>query len=145
MGDLRVYDPDQISVSVAGIPVKGYADDEFVRVERDNPAFDDVVGTDGDTTRSKTNDNRATVTIRLMQSSPSNDLLSVLHNSDKNTPGGVGVGPFLLRDKQGTTLVLGEKSWISKEPDISLGRTATEREWIIRVASLSSFHGGSVV
>lgn len=144
-GDLRVYDPDQIFVSLAGIPCSGYADDEFVRVEREGPAFDDVVGTDGEVTRSKTNDNRATVTIKLMQSSPTNDLFSALHNLDKNTPGGAGVGPFILKDLQGTTLIMAEKSWIRKEPDGSWGRTATEREWIIRVASLTSFHGGNIL
>jgi hypothetical protein len=144
-GDLRNYDSDQYFLSVAGIPISGYADGEFVRVERDNPAFDDVVGTDGEVTRSKTNDGRATATVRLMQTSPSNDLLSALHNSDKAAPGGVGVGPFLLQDLQGTTILFGEKCWIMKEPDLSLDRTATEREWEVRIANLISTHGGSTV
>ena len=144
-GDLRVYDPDQILASVVGIPLGGFADGEFIRVERDNPAFDDVAGTDGEVTRSKTNDGRATVTVRLMQSSPVNDLLSALHIADKAAPGGVGVGPFLMSDLQGTTLVAGDKAWISKSPDISQDRTATEREWLIRIAQLTDFQGGNVL
>lgn len=143
-GDLRVYDPDQISINVAGIPVSGYADGEFITVENESPGFEDVVGTDGEVTRSKTNDRRATVTLKLMQSSPTNDLLSALHNLDLNTPGGVGVGPFLLRDKNGTTLLLAEKSWIQKMPDGSWDRTAKERSWVIRCASLTSHHGGQI-
>jgi hypothetical protein len=143
-GDLRIYDPDQIFISLAGIPLSGWADGEFCRIERENPSFEDVVGTDGEVTRSKTNDERATVTLRLMQSSPSNDLLSALHLSDKNTPGGVGVGVLLIQDLQGTSVFTAEKSWISKEPDVSYDRTPTEREWIIRVAKLVSNHGGAV-
>ena len=142
-GDLRVYDPDQVSVSIAGIPVSGFADGEFISVERDSPAFDDVVGTDGEVTRSKTNDDRATVTFKLMQSSPSNDLLSVAHNLDKNVPGGVGVGPFMLRDAQGTTLLVAEKAWIKSHPKGSWDRTAKERAWEIRCAKLIEHNGGN--
>ena len=142
---LRVYDPDQVIISVAGIPISGWADGEFCRVERESDAFSDVVGTDGEVTRSKTNDNRATVTIRLMQSSPINALLSALHNSDKNSPGGVGVGPFELFDASGGTTLVAEKCWIAKEPDSSWDRTATEREWMIRCARLDQVHAGNAL
>ena len=142
-GDMKVRDSDQMSASLAGIPFDGYADGEWLRIQRDGPAFTDVVGTDGEVTRSKTNDDRATVTLRLMSSSATNALLSALHNSDKNTPGGVGVGAFLLRDRQGTTLISAEKAWIAKAPDTSEDRTATVREWVIRVAKLVEFHGGN--
>jgi len=142
-GDLRVYDSDDFFCYIAGIPLDGYADGEWLRVERDSPSFEDVVGTDGEVTRSKTNDDRATVTLRLMQTSQANLLLSTLHASDKNTPGGVGVGPFLLTNvhRGGSTNIVAEKCWISKEPDISMDRTATEREWTIRLAKLVSIHG----
>jgi hypothetical protein len=142
-GELRVYDPDQVHVSMNGIPLSGFADGEFVTVETESATFEDVAGTDGEVTRSKTNDGRATVTVKLMQSSPSNDLLSVLHNLDKSTPGGVGVGPLFIRDAQGTTLVWAEKAWIQKVPDGSWDRTAKERSWVIRCANLISHHGGN--
>lgn len=146
-GDLRLYDPDQVLITVAGIPMTGFADGEFCRIEYDNDAFADVVGTDGEVTRMKSNDGRATVTIKLMQSSPVNALLSVLHTSDRNAPGGVGVGAFSLQDlanPTGGTLLVGEKCWIAKPPDSSWDRTATEREWKIRVAKLDGLDGGSV-
>ena len=146
-GDLRLYDPDNVLITVAGIPIKGYADGEFCRIEYESDAFEDVVGTDGEVTRSKSNDGRATVTIRLMQSSPTNALLSALHTSDRNAPGGVGVGPFYLQDLSnlvGGTLLVGEKCWIAKPPDSSWDRTPTEREWKIRVAKLDGLDGGGV-
>jgi hypothetical protein len=138
-GDLRLYDPDQVLCTVAGIPLSGWADDDFVQIEYESDAFTDKAGVDGEVSRSKTNDFRATVTIRLMQTSPSNALLSVLHNSDKNTPGGVGVGPFYLQDfSDGITgaLYLAEKCWIAKAPDSSWAREAGVREWKIRCAKL---------
>ena len=142
-GDLRVYDPDQVSVSLGPIPITGWADGEFVTIEPETGAFADVCGTDGEVTRSKSNDGRATVTIKLMQSSPTNALLQTLHNLDKNTPGGVGVGPFMLRDKQGTMLEIAEKAWIQKRPTGSWDRTAKERAWEIRCANLISTGGGN--
>lgn len=146
-GDLRLYDPDNVLITVAGIPISGYADGEFCRIEYDTDAFQDVVGTDGEVTRSKSNDGRATITIRLMQSSPVNALLSALHTSDRNASGGVGVGAFYMQDLSnlvGGTLLTAEKCWIAKPPDSGWDRTPTEREWKIRVAKLDGLDGGSV-
>lgn len=140
---LRHYDPDQISLLVAGIPIKGFADGEFLTLEMEADAFSDVVGSDGEVTRSKTNDNRATATIKLMQSSDSNDLLSALYNTDLKAPNGAGVGAFLVRDRSGRSLYAATACWIMKAPDISLDRTATAREWVIRIANLERFDGGN--
>lgn len=140
-GDLLLYDPDQIVIVVAGIPIDGFADGEFIRIERDNNAFDDVVGTSGEVTRSKTNDHRRTITLRLMYTSRSNALLSALFNSDLNAPGGVGVGAFMLQDLVSGTTMIAEKCWIAKDPDDPFDRTANEREWLIRVARLDKQYG----
>jgi hypothetical protein len=142
-GDLRLYDPDQVTIVVAGIPCKGWADGEFCRIEYETDAFSDVCGTDGEVTRSKSNDGRATVTLRLMQTSPTNALLSALHSSDLNAPGGIGVGPFLLIDGSGATTHAAEKCWIAMAPNSVWDRTPTEREWKIRCAKLVGLEGGN--
>lgn len=67
------YDPDQITIVVAGIPIdSGFAEDEMCTYERDGDDFMDVAGVDGEVTRSKNLDNRGTFTLKLMQSSPLN-------------------------------------------------------------------------
>lgn len=144
MADMKVYDADQVSISVAGVPVeKGYADGEFLRVEQEADDFLDVVGTDGEVTRSKSNDRRATVTILLHQSAEANDLLSALSNLDRNTPNGAGVGPLLVRDRGGRAIYTAEKCWISRPPDVSFDRQATSREWTLRAADLIRTDGGN--
>ncbi len=140
---VKVYDADQMTVSIAGIPLKGYADGEFLSIAYENNLFDDVVGTDGDTTRSKTNDRRATITINLMQTSDSNDLLSALFNADSAAPNGAGIGALLIRDRQGRTVYSASEAWIMQMPPASFDRTATERAWEIRVGELVSFVGGN--
>lgn len=140
----KVYDADQVSITIAGVPIiAGFADGEFLRIERETEAFSDVVGTDGEVTRSKSNDDRATITVILMQTADSNDLLAALHRNDKRTPGGAGVGRTLIEDLNGRALYEARKSWIMTSPDASFDREATSREWAIRVEKLEDFTGGT--
>ncbi len=139
----RVYSSSQVTISIAGIPITGgYADGEFLRIERETEAFSDVVGTDGEVTRNATKDNRATATIILMQSAEANQQLSELHNNDKNTEGGAGVGRFLVEDLSGITVHEGAQCWIMAEPDASYDREAGPREWQVRIANLINSFGG---
>jgi hypothetical protein len=141
---LKVYDADKVSVTVAGLIIMtGYADGEFVRIEQEADDFSDVAGTDGEVTRSKTNDRRATATIILMQSSDGNDLLSQLSNRDRNGPNGAGVGPFLVRDQNGRSVYRAASCWIRRAPNVSFGREAGSREWTIRLAKLERVDGGN--
>ena len=143
-GNFHVYDPNEVSIVVCGIPIEGgFADGTFVELEQDSDDFVDVAGTDGDVTRSKTNDRRATITLTLMSSSPANALLSALNNIDRRAGNGAGVGPCLIKDNQGTSLHAGEKSWIAKPPTVTYDKTATPRVWKIRVASLERLDGGN--
>lgn len=138
-----VYDADEVSLSLNGIPLSGYADGAFCRIAMESDAFSDIAGTDGEVARSKSNDKRATITIMLLQTSKSNDVLSALAILDQNAPGGAGVGVFLLRDRQGTTLHLAPSAWISKLPDSEFGREAGTREWTLRCAEMQSFVGSN--
>ena len=141
---MKIYDADQVVVMIAGLLIdSGFADGEFCAVEQESNDFDDVVGTDGEVVRSKTNDKRATCRVVLMQTSQGNSLLSTLNNLDVNSPNGLGVGPFLVQDVQGTTLYTGDACWIAKPPDASFDRGATAREWTVRVANLKRFDGNN--
>ena len=140
----KVYDADQITMNIAGIPIdSGYADGEFCRIEQADDAFRAVVGTDGSVTRSKTNNRMATVTFILMQTSETNTALSILHSLDINAPNGAGVGPLLIKDNQGVALYAAAQSWIVKAPDVSYDRDPTPREWAVMCANLERLDGGN--
>jgi hypothetical protein len=140
---MKVYDPDQVTVSFAGILMQGFADGSFVTVVQESDDFTDVVGTDGEVSRSKTNDRRATVTIKLMQTSAVNTLLSAISNRDRDTPGGAGIGQLMIRDRQGSAIYRADRAWISKPPDVDFDRGAVSREWTIRCAKLERVDGGN--
>jgi hypothetical protein len=145
MAGTKSYSASEVTIYLSGVLVRGgFADGEFLRIEQEADDWTDVIGTDGEVTRSKTNDRRATATILLMQSSDDNDLLSQLSNLDRNTPGGAGVGSFLVRDQNGRAKYNAAACWISKPPDVSFGREAAAREWTIRIARLERFDGGNI-
>lgn len=148
MGTFHIYDPDKVTVSFAGQTINGWADGEYVRIEQESDDFSDTVTTDGNVTRSKTNDRRATVTFILLQSSLSNEVLSYIRNAGINgfdTDGNeaTGVGALVIKDLNGNSIFQAENAWISKPPDISFDREPGSREWTIRCAQLVRFDGGN--
>lgn len=144
MADLKIYGPDEVSIIFNGILVnEGLADGTFVKIEQDEDSFSLTVGTDGEATRSKTNNRSHTITFTVMQSSDCNDLLSAMHTLDINTPGGAGVGPLLIKDGSGSSIYVAEKSWIQKPPAAEFGREAGPREWTIRTNNLIRLDGSN--
>ncbi|SRR6266567_1232 len=139
----KIYDPDEYTLYVGGIIIDGFADGEFFTVEMMSDAFQSVVGTDGEVARSKSNDRRAKLTFKLMQTSSANEALSTLHNNDLNAPNGAGVVTVSVVDNFGTTKVQGNQGWITKFPDASLDRTAKSREWVVEIGNCTRVEGGA--
>jgi len=141
---LRVYDASQVAVIFGPVgPISGFADGAFVSVEQNEDSFTLQMGTDGEGTRSKSNNRSGRVTITLMQSSQSNILLSSVHTLDINSPNGDGIGPLLIADRSGSSLYEAEKAWIVKPPAAEFDREATSREWILETDNLVQIHGGN--
>lgn len=132
----KIYNPGEVTITFNALPFEtGLADGEFCSWSWDSNVADDVVGTDGEVAVSVNNDGRATVTLKLLQTSALNVILAQLMNLRRRGGGALGIGPFtLLVGHTGETLVAPE-SWIMKAPDGSLDRTATAREWQIRLAN----------
>lgn len=139
---MNTYDPGLIILSVLGINITGYAPDEFVSPEFNEDTFTLVVGAGGETCRVRNQNESATITITLMASSPSNDVLSAAWNLDKQT--GNGVGPFQLKDARGTTLMSAKDCWIKKPPPPAFGKELGTRAWTFECAKLEGNIGGTV-
>lgn len=140
---LKVYDPSEVLVQFGAITVEGYADGTFVVIEDDEDAYSMQVGTDGEAVRSKSNNRGATITITLLQSSSSNDLLSAQHNLDRLSSGGKGIAPLLIKDNNGLAIYTAETAWIQKRPSAEFAREATSREWVLRTNNLIPIDAGN--
>ena len=144
MADTRVYDSNQVTIFLAAFPIAGgFADGEFCKIHKNADDFIMVVGTDGSVTRSNSNDDSHEVTITLMQSAAANNLLSALRNLDKITPGGAGIGPLLIRDRQGTSVYASAHAWIAGPPDVTFNRGAEGRAWKIHTSDMLRNDGGN--
>jgi hypothetical protein len=135
------YDPENYSVIFNGIPIEGFAEDDFIDIEYDSEGFQDQIGADGHVMRYRSCDQRATVTFSLMATSITNKLLSAMYNADIKAPNGMGVGPIMIRDTRGVTVFMGAHAWIQRMPKSTLGQKLGNREWKIRVAKLETVLG----
>jgi hypothetical protein len=141
---MKHLDPKEQTIEIAGLTIEnGFADGEFLKIEFMSPLFSSKVSADGEVTRVKLHDERAKVSLTLMQSSEHNAELSALATLDKLAPNGAGVGPFLMRDRNGTTNLAGPECWVSERPAVSLDKEPTTRTWIIEVAKCRGVIGGN--
>ena len=136
------YSSKKVSVIVAGIIVTGLADGTFVMAERETDSFTKVVGADGEIARSASANRSGTITITLMQTSTSNDLLSALYIADEATLS--SKFPVIITDNNGTTKVFSDTCWIQKPANVEFGVDAAgTREWVIQCASMNLFVGSN--
>ena len=144
--DLQTYDANENTLSIAGLLIdSGFADGEFVSIEPQTEDYTDKVGTDGSVARSKTNDQRATIKIKLLATSEGNAKLTQLRNLALTGPNGADVGAFLLRDRTtGVILARAAETWVMKPPTLSRAREVAEYEWTLRAAKMVYDFTGAV-
>lgn len=125
---VKTYDPKKMIITFLGTPISGYADGTFLTITPSSERYTKSVGADGETARGKSNDNTHEVTITLLQSSLSNDVLSNALAADKI--GNLGKGPLQVVDLNGTTLFYWDVAWIRQPPDAEYSKEVGERAWI---------------
>lgn len=143
MAELATYIPDQVIVTVAGIPLEGFGENSIIRIEPADDAWKAKVGVDGRVSRSRNNNRMATVTVTLMATSKSNAALTALYNADIISPNGAGIGAFMMTDMQGASLNRAAECWIKRLPTVEYGNEVGEREWQFDVAELIFGEGGN--
>lgn len=138
---LFTYDPQQVIITIAGVPMAGFSDGTFLEVVRDEPTWTKVVGADGIVTRGKTNNSSGTLTLTLKQSSPSNEVLSGLMIADELS--NTGVFPILVKDLSGNSTYFSAQAWITTFANSSFGKEISDRTWTIALADTDIFVGSN--
>ena len=113
MPKLATYDPKKVNVIFGPVVLTGFADGTFVKVETDGDGISALVGCDQEIVRSiDPGSILKKITVTLLQSSDSNDELSIIHNADNQT--GAGVMPMSVQDLSGRSLMMADQAWITK-------------------------------
>lgn len=141
MAGVLQYDPKAVSLIVGGHIITGFSDDDFIEVERSEDAYSKKTGVDGITTRARVNDRTGKITIRLMQSSSSNDDLSALALLDEKENS--GAVPVLCKDTLGRSVFSSESAWVMKFPKTPFKKDVNVYEWVLETTALDVFVGGN--
>lgn len=145
---LKKYNPKKINAgwsptitggSTKAVAFLGFMDGTFIEIEYAEDAVTTHVGSQGDVSVVLNANRMATVTITLIQGSPTNETLSKLVPDARRNS--LPTGAFSLKDLNGTTLVSGKDAFIRKTAKIEFGKNITGRQWVFVIPEAEIFVG----
>lgn len=136
------YSPKNVIVIFKGITLTEFDEDDFVETKRNEDGISLTVGADGAAVFNENMNFSGMVTIKLLNSSPSNPLLSALVKARERFPGTQpDKGELMIKDLGGTMLVHSAEARILKTPDLKRGKTIGALQWEFVCAKLDSEPG----
>lgn len=139
---LYTYSPSDVTVSLAGLhTVTGYVDGTFIRIVKNTKPFEIQMAMDGTIERLYHFDEGYRLELTLAQSSPSNNILSVLHNIDLVTR--AAKFPVVIRDALGQTSFFSATTWIETIPEVTFSNQMETRTWVLGCAQAALNIGGN--
>jgi hypothetical protein len=127
---MKSYDSKSVMVLFANTPISGFAEGSRVTCTPNAKRWTKKVGSDGEVTRSKSNNKAYTFKLTLARHSLSNTFLSSLVNADDLTPGGV-THPILIEDLVSGTTYAAKNAFVSGFPEDAHETEGTDLEWEI--------------
>lgn len=142
---LKTYDLGEITFVFLGIPIEaGFGEGNVITIEKQDPDFTWKRGALGEVVRSKTYSRVYLVKVILLPTAAANAVLSGINALDTTASNGAGVGPILIRNRQGLDIFAGTEAWLEGPPKtVTLAQTPADREWTIVVADGVQFVGGA--
>lgn len=129
------YDPDLVDVVVDVATMSGFQEDSIIEFEFDDDFYEVVKGVDGDVSRSRKVARTGKLTIKLLNTSKSNAVLTALMAPGFTSGNGTAdVFTVLIRDRNGASLIMCDTCWIQKAPNITHAGKAQPRDWVIAMA-----------
>lgn len=150
--NLATYAPDEVVVIISqpssGVStrVTGFMEDSFVNIARDMDSWSHTTGADNLATRVYSANDSGKITLSVMQSSNSNDVLTQIWSRDRSLKNSQGLFTILVADKTGRSVYSSTEAYIGKIPDSVFGNGVNGREWVVHCTNLShSIAGNSIV
>lgn len=129
MGQIKTYNPKEITIALGNHIVTGFAEDSFVQIDPNGDGVTKKVGCDGEVARSLSPDSTYVIKIVVMQTSETNSFLQERHAQDKKE--GNGMFPVLIKDLKGGLVFSADSGWAVRPASRSYGREVGNREWEI--------------
>lgn len=126
----KEYSAKAVNISWNGVPFVGLDENTFIRLTRNSDIRARVVGAQGDVALTKYADRTGTIEITLMQTSPTNDVLSGIMVAQEHVDfEGTQVSNFIISDPSGSVMATGLNAWLEKAPEITLGKDQNAKTW----------------
>lgn len=147
--NLGSYNPEDVVILIShpeiSHTISGTADGTFVTYTRNVPRSTLTVGADLTAARLLRRNKAGTVTISLMQTSESNDVLSKLAQNDEESRSNYWIFSLTIKDLQGRSLFYAPQAFIGSDPEISYGTEFSTRDWTIEVVGVQRHDGGGAI
>lgn len=125
------YSPKDVVCSWNGVAITGFAPDSFLRLQRTSDLVTPVVGAGGDVALTRNADKTGTIEIELMQTSPSNQMLSTIYAAQQAMELEEDISSnFVIFDPSGSVMATGRNAWLQALPQVELGKDQNSKTWI---------------
>lgn len=139
----KIFDPSEFHIVFGGATMAGFAENSMAKFQFTSPSLTSKVGVDGEVSWSKNMDRRATLTVTLMSTSDTNDLLSAIYTAQRLGVNGGDIAALRVEDGNGRLVITGPEARLIDTPKPDYGKEATEYEWTIEIANCDAFFGGN--
>lgn len=133
MGQIKTYNPKEVTIALGNHIVTGYAEDSFVTIDPNGDGVTKKVGCDGEIARSISPDDTFVIKISVLQTSETNSYLQQRLDLDRKT--GDGMFPILVKDLKGGMVFSSEAAWPKGPASRGYGKEAGNREWELHTGS----------
>lgn len=144
---LASYSPEDVVIVISNDRfshfLSGYTEGSFLQVTRTVPHAVLQNGADGANARVVRGVKNCDVTVTLMATSESNDVLSQLLALDEGSRDGTDVFSLTIKDNTGRTVMSSPQAFIGTNPEIDFGIEVTDRAWVLHAIHLSIHSGGN--
>jgi hypothetical protein len=134
MQDVYTYDPSQVKLLIGDYDAIGW---DRISIKKTSPSFRLIKGINGKHTRTQDYDTSAVITISVMQTSPTNDVLSRVHELD--IINGTGRLEILLKDNSGDSEFGSSEAFIEDYPESKFSDSIEFNVWTIICQSTDGF------
>ena len=141
---MYTYSPSDITVTLAGVKIKGFSSDNVVSISRDNPLYTSKMAMDGSVCVTRQKYSPWKIKLSLAQSSESNDFLNGLVKVvQENDIPIMEYLPLIIKDNSGTSFFFAKDVWIDELPNMDYGQSLNTREWMLTCNDVEYNIGGN--
>lgn len=141
---MQTYMLDEVIVYLDAVPITEFADGDAFSFAYDGPDWNKHKGSHGANARSAQNNTTGTGSLRIIQTSTTNEYLQTKRDLDVKGPTrGNHTMDLMVKDLRGNTVITGT-CWIEKTADAGFANDVGQREWPLGLADLDIKHGGTL-